>query len=244
MNDDDLSAAYARLAAALRPPPDAAGRVRDAIAARRRRQLGAASGMTIAAVAVGALVAADLSGAGDRDTTPPVVKPTTPSPSTVSEGGRQPSYAELHAIDAWEWQTSFGRYRKDLLALAESYDNYTGYRLNFRQRSLRVLGTGDPPPAVAAMIKAGPRRAHPTWVSMPYSYRQLKRAELTVFHAVPRASMGSVRNDFTGVVIGVFDKSLSPKDHARLQAIAREVTDVPVTFVAAWIVPAAGALDD
>jgi hypothetical protein len=230
MSDDDLMAAYLRLTTSLRPPTDAAQRVRDAITARRRRRLGAASGLTVAAVAGGALVATGVVGSSDRDTLPPVVTPPTPT-GTTQRPGRQPSYAELHAIDEYEWETSFGQYRKDLLALAQSYDNYTGYQLNFRLRSLRVLGAGDAPPAVARMIGEGPTRAHPVWVSMRYSYKELKHAEDALFRALPHAGSGSVRRDFTGVVIGMFGK-LPPEREARLQAIARSITDVPVTFTA------------
>jgi hypothetical protein len=231
MNDDDVRALYASFASALQPPQNAAGRIRDAIAARRRRQLTVASGFAAAAVVGGALVVADISGRGDRDTTPPVVRPTTPTPTTGSSTGRQPSYAELHVIDEWKWEMSFGAYRKDLLALAESYENFSGYRLIFKSRSLLVYGSGEPPAAVAQKISEGPTRAHTQWVTVPYSAKELRHAANVVMHTLPRVSMTNERRDYSGIVVGIWTKTLTASDRARLHALARKVTDVDITFI-------------
>jgi hypothetical protein len=232
MNDDDIRALYASFASALQPPPNAAGRIRDAIAARRRRQVSAASGAVVVAVVSGALVVTQFADGQHKDAAP-VVGPTTPTSTTTGSSNRHgPSYADLHEIDAYEWQTSFGGYRDQVLNLAAAHDNYTAYRLIYKSRSFLVFGSGEPAPALAQLIADGPTRAHARWISVPYSDKKLERASNLVDGALSRMVWSRVRHDYRGLMIGILAKTLSDADQARLHAVAHKLTDVDITFVA------------
>ena len=120
-----------------------------------------------------------------------------------------------------KWQSETAVYRAELLAGAESIEEFVGASLNSGAHEIRLYGFGENPPATfAARIAAAPAGTSVVWVPVPFTGPQLREAADLAIKVIPSANQSSIGDDFASVDIGVW-----PADAQRLAELQELATE-------------------
>lgn len=130
--------------------------------------------------------------------------------------------------DRLAWQYAYYDYKDRLVGAAFAEANYSGAEFDTIGHRLIIRGTGEPSPAVAAIIADAPEGIIASWESVPHSFKELDRVQAQAFRASSTVATARMRPDFTGVVVEYVATSAAS---ARVRNhLPRRLQGVPVSY--------------
>jgi hypothetical protein len=178
-------------------------------------------GAAVATFAVGALVAAGMSGPRPDSDAQPMSTGSTDIPGIGD-------YA-----NAWHRQTAVASYESRVLRYAQADGAFAGARFAFRSRAFVLYGAGRPTPVVRRLLDDPPSGVDVSWVRVPYSRSELDRGLRRLQHAMPARSVVRYAPNYGGLLVGLHPLPSTPGRQAALYSRAQRATDIPVTFLQA-----------
>ena len=107
------------------------------------------------------------------------------------------------------WQIATSDYVNEVMEIAEASPMHTSSMIDHARQELVIVGVGEPPEALANVMKRAPENIRVTWQKAPYTLAELTAELLRILNEQPkRFHGGGLRHDGTGIRLSSTDAGL------------------------------------